>query len=29
MQSQDELLKINFKFEAPITQVQIIAYIIY
>ena len=29
MQSQVELIRINFKFEAPIIQVQIITYIIY
>ena len=29
MQSQFELMRINFKFEAPIIQVQIITYIIY
>ena len=29
MQSQVELMRINLKFQAPIIQVQIIAYIIF
>ena len=29
MQSQVEMMRINFEFEAPIIQVQIITYIIY